>query len=484
MDKMLALDVGTSYLKGALVDRKGNLCALAKVRMPISHPSPGLWEMPAGDFLQTLKKGVSELNRESPDGLNGVAAVTFASQSNSFLLLNENDSPLTPIIIWGDERARGMDDAIRQINSLPGFQRTTGVPGLGCEYMAAKLLWFQEQRADIWRNVRRICLISDYLTHWLTGRHVTEGAVAGMAGGIDIHRMAWWPAFCDVLGLPAPWLPAVARAGAELGGIRPQVAAELGLPDTCRFVVGCLDQYAGAIGVGNVVPGSISETTGTVLATVRCSATFDPQAPSHVFQGPTFDPTRYYQLAFGTTSASLLERYVESLPERISFEQLMAEAADIAPGADGLRLDLDAFERRPEAGFAGWGPHHTPAHVFRCIMETVAYALDDQVRLLSGNERPSAIRSAGGGARSDVWLQIKADVLGLRFERTSCPAPACLGAAILGAAAMGWGTVPNLADQWVQVVESYGCRPDLHDTYAAIRAEGRTLAKSKDTGIR
>ena len=105
----------------------------------------------------------------------------------------------------------------------------------------------------------------------MTGRHVTEAGTAGLTGLLNIHRCRWWAEMLARFEIDEHCLPEVVRAGTDLGRIDPGVAEKFGLPATCRFVVGCLDQYAGAIGVGNVEPGMISETTGTVLATVRCT---------------------------------------------------------------------------------------------------------------------------------------------------------------------------------------------------------------------
>jgi xylulokinase len=247
-------------------------------------------------------------------------------------------------------------------------------------------------------------------------------------------------------------LPAVVRAGTDLGPVDSQAARRFGLPESCRFVVGCLGQYAGAIGAGNVEPGMISETTGTVLATVRCSERFSTQLGPNVFQGPAFREGFYWRMAFGSISANYLQWYRDQLPDRPEFEELSALAEPITPGAEGLRLRTDVRMTVPEEVFEGLSARHTRSHAVRAIMEAVAWALRHQVAELSGGTLPEAIRCAGGAARSDLWLQIKADRLGVTTTATQCEEPTSLGAVILAEAALDGRGVADVARRRVRLL--------------------------------
>ena len=469
MKTVLTLDLGTSYFKSALVDADGRLCALDRTPAPITRTAGGLCEMSPDQFRETVTQAVRRLADTAPGGISEVAAVTFSTQTNSFLLLDEGNRPLTPFVIWADERAMSMTDRVQELSRAAGFQETTGVVQLDCQYVPAKLLWLQSRRPDVWREARRFCLISDYLTLWFTGRHVTESGAAGLLGLVDVHRLQWWDWACEQTHLPQSWLPHIVRAGTDLGSITPDVADTFGLPRTCRFVVGCLDQYAGAMGAGNIVPGMVSETTGTVLATARCSQGFDAAAAPHLFQGPAFDDGVFFQMLFGSTSANLLEWYRSHLSERPSFEALCNLAANIQPGAEGLRLGPDPTRGTPEEAFIGRGDQHATGHAVRSIMETVAFALADQMDRLCGSERPVEVRSCGGAARSETWLQIKADVTGVPFVRTEFPSPACLGSAMLAARALGWGELDGLARAWVRTIPPRVPDPRNHEFYLAQR---------------
>jgi xylulokinase len=226
-----------------------------------------------------------------------------------------------------------------------------------------------------------------------------------------------------------------------------------------------LDQYAGAIGAGNVTPNLISETTGTVLSTVRFAQGFAANLGPSVFQGPAFAAGKYWRMAFGEISANYLQWYRDLLPDRPDFDALTALAAEVAPGASGLLLQTGAPPSTPESVFRGWSISHTRGQAVRCILETVARVLGDQVAALSGEAMPREIRSAGGAARSAVWLQIKADVLGLPVRATQCPEPTSLGAAVLAESALSGAAVAEIAERWVRLGQVHLPDPQRHRCY-------------------
>jgi xylulokinase len=469
--KILVIDLGTTYFKFALFDRAGQLCGVTHLAPPIRRPEAEWMELDAGDFARAVAEGVARLGART-GGLADVEAVGFATQTNSFLLLDAEDRPLTPIILWPDRRAADLEAEYRRRCDVPGFAATTGIPQLGCQFMPAKLLWLREHCPAACRRMSTLCLISDYLTWLLTGRRTTEAGVAALTGLVDVRRCQWWPELLGRFDLDAARLPPVVRAGTDLGPLDARAAGRLGLPPECHFVVGCLDQYAGAIGAGNVEPGAISETTGTVLATVRCADRLAADLGPAVFQGPAFREGLYWQMAFGDVSAGYLHWYRDQLPDRPDFDQLTASAARIEPGAEGLRLRTGAALTTPEEVFEGLSPRHTPAHAVRCILEAVAAALGEQVAALSPGAPPQEIRCAGGAARSDLWLAIKADVVGACTVATLCPEPTSLGAALLAEAALRGADLRPIARQWICLKPPHRPDPARQKRYRELREEG------------
>lgn len=465
MAKILAIDLGTTYFKLTLFDRSGRLCCSSRIAPPVVVRETGLMELSVDGFLDALGQGIAELRQDNGGSLSDVEAVSFATQTNSFVLLDAQNGPMTPIVLWPDGRAAALETELQQRCAIAEFTATTGIPQMGYQFMLTKLLWWQRHAPDVWTRTRKICLISDYLTFLLTGQFVSEAGAAGLTGLVDIRRCQWWPEMLARFGITGDRLPTVVRAGTDLGGITSQAAQRFGLPNACRFVVGCLDQYAGAIGAGNVEPGIMSETTGTVLATVRCADGIAPPLGPSVFQGPAFHESRCWRMAFGDVSANYLQWYRDQLPDRPTFDELTELAAAVAPGADGLKLRTDVALTTIEAVFSGMTPQHTRGHAVRCILEAVADALNSQAAALSHGSPTREIRCAGGGARSDLWLQIKADMLGVPTRATVCPEPTSLGAAMLAEAALGRADVRQIASRWVRLKPPHPSDPQEHRSY-------------------
>jgi sugar (pentulose or hexulose) kinase len=188
-----------------------------------------------------------------------------------------------------------------------------------------------------------------------------------------------------------------------------------------------------------------------------------------LFQGPAHQPGNFWQMAFGDVSARYLHWYRDQLPDRPDFDSLLALAAQAEPGAGGLTLAIDAPLTTMDAVFRGLSPQHTRGQAVRCILESVAWALRDQVQVVSPDGLPEEVRSAGGASRGTVWLKIKADILGVPFRAIQCPEPTSLGAAILAESALTADPVPAVAARWVQPGAVF--RPDLerHQGYVALR---------------
>jgi sugar (pentulose or hexulose) kinase len=448
---ILVFDLGTSYFKGTLFTTDGTLEAVHRVPTPFTNTTAPYSEIGTNAFEAALLDLARRLRDDAPEAYAAVAAVTFSTQTNSFLLLDAANTPLTPIVVWNDRRAMNHTAPLEALAALPNAYETTGVPGFSPEFMAAKLHWFQQEAPDIWRRTRRIALISDYLTWWFTGQFVTEGGAAGLTGLVDIHRLQWRDEALAHLQLNPTYLPEIVRAGTPLGDLLPAIATRFELPEGCSFVVGCLDQYAGAIGASNVRGGTVSETTGTVLATVRCAEAFDTAPGSGVFWGPTSEAGRYYQMVFGDVSANLLDVFQKALPESKSFAELDALAQDADPGTLTLPRDLDTPALLDTV--RSWATTQPTGAAVRAVLEGVAEALREQVDQLCGEQLPLAMHSVGGAARSRVWMAVKASKLGVPFRAVDCPEPTSLGAALLAVHGLTGRPLAELVSTRVKLME-------------------------------
>jgi len=432
-EKVIAVDLGTTYFKVCRFDFDGRIEATCSLPAPVvrTHPRD---EITIQDFRQHLTHAIRSVTTENTTREN-IAAITFATQANSFALLDDQDEPLTPFVLWSDLRAKHSDFPLSEFSSCSAYRDRTGVARLNHLFMPAKLHWFRQFAPNTLAKTHRLALLSDYFTWWLTGIWCTEAATAALSGLVDIRTLTWWPQACVVAEVAPEWLSRIARSGTDIGQILPDVAVELNLPHHCRFFVGCLDQHAGAIGAGNVYPGDVSETTGTVLATVRCAQSFGLGLAQEVFQGPAFREGLFYQMVFSEQSAGLLERYRKEVAKGMTFPELDKLAELTPPGARGLRLRPDAFHHDASRMFENKRGFHSRGDEVRAILEGVAAELSRQIQLLCGGELPAVVHASGGAARSRLWLEIKSRTVGIPVVAVSCPEPTSLGAALLAISA-------------------------------------------------
>lgn len=408
---VLTFDLGTTRLKAALFDAKGQTCGCLAVSTPSVAFADGRCEMSPESFLVALDGLVASLHQFCPDAWKNIKAITLAVPSNTFVLLDESHQPLTPIILWKDQRHHDMNRLKDQENYL-----LTGVPEFHFEFMAAKLLWFQQYEPALYRRIKHVWLIGDYVNWLLTSQAVTDGGSSGLTGLLDIHQLTWRTDVMQALGFDPAAFPRPMWPASELGPITAAYRQAWQLPADCRFVLGYMDQYAGALGAGVLSPDQVVETTGTVLSVVRPCRGIDPnwQAKS-IFVGPGYQPGTYYRMRFGHTSANRLEEYrrdASVFPSPADYDWLNAQAQQAmdTPEPSGNPIGQRVLS----------------------IYRQVAQALDEQLRdVMKPGETIRHIRSVGGASRSDLWLSIKAQTTGLEVQAINSPEPTSLGAAML-----------------------------------------------------
>ncbi|MFA9478474.1 L-fuculokinase [Phycisphaerales bacterium AB-hyl4] len=450
---VLTFDLGTTLFKACLFDDAGEMLALARVPTPTDTPRPGWAQIEPTRFEAVLAELSATLREQDASAFSRLRGISFSTQTNSVLLLDEADRPVSPIVLWSDRRASELAEAVGVLADQPGYAEETGVTGVSPNFAVAKLMWLQRHEPEAWGRARKWRLIGDQLAWWLTGRHVTEAGAAGLTGLLDVHQLRWRAGALEAAGLSELEPPTPMYAGADLGVVDAQRAAALGLPSDCRVMLGCLDQYAGALGAGNVGVGGLSETTGTVLATVSLAESFDASPGAGVVQGPAWRAGLWWRMCFGSASANLFEAMRNAEADDPTFTMLEAEAAAVPAGADGLRLDVEESARTGTPTFEGLAARHTRGHRVRALFEGVARALSGQVAALEGGRRPLSVHSVGGASRSRLWLQIKADALGVPIITIDTPEPTSLGAAALALAGLSDDSLATVARRVTHVRE-------------------------------
>lgn len=433
MALLLGIDLGTSYFKVGLFDENGAIKGLGRVPVDKLTPEPGRCELPVDAFWAALRRGLGEALTEAGATSKEIVALSYSSQASTFVLLDERDSPLTPLVIWTDTRGAPVLPEFSAFAGTDDFARRIGFNGLSPQSAVTKLRWFQRHASDVWARARRVMSISDYFTFALTGERVGDSSAVAFLAMYDLAQGAWWPEALRIFGVAQEQLSTPLQPGSPCGRTRPKATELLGVPASIPFAVGALDHHVAAIGSGLERLADLSISTGTVLAALALVDTMTPQ--SGCYHGRHCDGLRFWRLAFDANGAGQLEDYQRRAAPDHTIEELLALAA-----------------RAPE-GIAWRGAATDHGGAVRAILERVSATHRDLVKTVVG-PASGVIRSVvatGGGARSPLWLQINANLLGVPVVTPACPERACLGAAAFAAVAAGM--YPGIAEATAVMVQ-------------------------------
>jgi sugar (pentulose or hexulose) kinase len=463
---LLGIDLGTSYFKALLVSPDGRVLGLGRVPLYPVERGPGFQELPLGEFFAAVGGAVNQALQAAGLKAAEIRAVSYSSQTNSFLLEDRSGTPLTPVILWSDKRVKTVEEPLEAIFEHPGFRAVTGLGLKTNGFCMSKADWIKRNEPEIWGKTARLYTLADYLTYRLTGERQGDAGTAALLGFWNTRDMRWWDFALEQLGLDPSMLSRLHLPGSPAGSCAGPLAADLGIPASAAFALGSLDHHAAAIGAGIGNLSTMTESTGTVLAAVALTKGFSPEKNSAT--GPHIDPGEYYKVAFNNNGAACLEWYNKNYAPELDLEELNRRAALVPPGADGLRAAVMPHTQPALSGFSGGGSCGH-GHYARAMMEGVASSLAQLINIASEGRPPQRIVAAGGGAKSDLWLQIKADISGLSFLRNSSGEPGAYGAAMFAAAAAGYyNSVSEVSRSWVTPGREFAPDPDRHALYRGL----------------
>lgn len=403
----LTLDVGTSSLKAVLYDAEAHMLDKATERYGYEAPHPGWAEGDPHTWWRALRRALAALGQRND--LEAVEAISFTGQMHSAVLLDEEGEVVSPTILWLDRRAAQETEELQMELGLPPYE-------LNSTYTLPKLLWLRRHRPEALDRTARILWPKDYLRFRLTGEICTDLTEPGGAALLDWRGTEWAVERLALVELDPSVLPSIQPATGDGGNLLSEVAASLGLNPGARVVVGMGDVAA--------LFGAAPPASGRVFCSLGSSSmVFAPIGEGREIEDPDH---RLYVYPFGpypllggvsSTTGSALVWICERCGEG-DYEGCVREALTVEPGAGGVCfVPYLAGERSPywsdaiRGGFYGLQLAHNSAHLVRAVMEGVAYSLRHLLDIYEELAVPiEEIALAGGGATTEGWPQIIADV--------------------------------------------------------------------------
>ncbi len=483
-DLLIGIDIGTTSVKAVLFDRRGAVLGEAAHEHPTAYPHPNWAEQDPEDWWRGVCRTLRRIFAGSPRPATDVAAIGVSCQAPTIVAVDRAGAPLYPAILWMDRRTDPQCDWLRE---RAGPENVTRINGgrIDAYYSAPKILWLQQERPDILRRTHAVLHANGYIVHRLTGIFSLDLSHGPLTLCFDSRAGRWSDQLLQDMGFDAPQLPPRLPCSDKVGEGAAYVAAECGLAPGTPVIAGMNDGTAAAIETGVVEPGDAVEMTGQSTVLLICSD--QPYLADQLIPLGHPIPGRHLVVGALSVSGGALRWVRDQLgePERSEalrrgldpFELLTETAAASPPGANRLVFLPYMFgERSPiwdsnaRGVFFGLSLATTKADLVRAVLEGAAYGLRHNVETAAAAGFAAGILSSvGGGARSPLWNQIKADVLQrpIRLPRTATGSP--LGDAIVAAA--GAGLYPSIADA-ARGMNSFGAtfepRPELAARYNAL----------------
>lgn len=471
---ILALDVGTSATKAGIYDLGGRERGTAVAEYPTAYPRPTWaeqdprqwWDAALASIKQSLQK--AEIKPEAVKG------ISISGQAPSCVAVDRRMKPLRPAILWIDRRAT---DEVEWIASEVGAEKVREVSGntIDAYFGGPKWLWFRNKEPDLFKRTWKILQAHSYIIYQLSGEIVTDPSHAGLCSPcFDLHKKEWSDEICGALGIDVSLLPEVAPSHQIVGKVSRAGSEVSGLVRGTPIVTGGGDFACATLGCGVMEVGQAAQmlgTAGNLLVPMGESIDPDPRLVN------TIHVTGDYLTVGSIYAGGVIQWFREQLGEpevleskrsgKTAYRLLDEKAANIESGADGLIL-LPYFmgERTPiwdpyaRGVYVGLTPYHTRAHMYRAALEGIAFAFRHMVEIIREQEvRIEEVIAVNGGAKSRLWRQIFADVLGVRVHYSVGGAATLLGDVALAGVGVGYFSSLDVVKGWQEIAETQEPNP-------------------------
>jgi FGGY-family pentulose kinase len=482
---LMGIDYGTGGVRVGLFDREGSPAVFHAVEFKTHHPRPGWAEQDPAEWWSSLVQAVRKAMEQSGASPQEIAGISVDATSATVMATDERGKHLRPAIMWMDVRAADQAKRIQETGD-PAL-KYNGFGAVSAEWGLPKTLWLKENEPKIWNSATRICDCGDWVIERLTGEWAASINFASSKYYYDRDEGGFPVSLLQAVGvedLLEKYPQNVLDLGAPVGELRKDVAEELGLKAGTPVAEGGIDAYMGALGLGVVEPGKLALITGSSHVMIGqaaeaihgrglwgayTDAMIRGQYTIEAGQASTGTVVAWFKNQFAGSVVAEAER--RGIDPYVILNEL---ASNVPIGSDGL-IVVDYFQgnRSPHTDplvrgmIWGLSLSHGPGHLFRAILEGICYGTEDIFRNLRGHDfEPRSIVVSGGPTKSDLWMQMHADVSNVPISFTRESEGPVLGSAML--AAVGAGIYPSIqaaAESMVHVERTIEPDRERHEEY-------------------
>lgn len=464
----IGIDLGTSAVKLLLMEGNGKILKTFNREYPLEFPKPGWSQQNPDDWFKKTIDGLKELLTDCDK--SKVAGMSFGGQMHGLVLLDKNDNVIRPAILWNDGRTVKENDYLNEVITREVLSKyTANISFTG--FTASKIMWIKNNEPDNFEKISKIMLPKDYLAYKLSGVHCTDVSDASGTLFFDVKNRCWSKEMCSICGIKEEWLPKIYESYEAVGTVKEAIADELLISSSVIVAAGAGDNAAAAVGTGTVKNGSCNISLGTSGTIFISSDKFgvDKNNALHSFAHAN---GKYHLMGCMLSAASCNKWWLEDI---LGTKDYSGEQADIKGLGDNHIYFLPYLmgERSPHNDpsargvFIGLTMDSTREDMTLAVLEGVAFALRDSLEVaksLGVDIRRTKI--CGGGAKSQLWKRIIANVMNLKVDVLEGEEGPAMGGAILAAVACKeYRDVEEAAEKLVKVIDTVEPEEELVKKY-------------------
>ena len=476
----IGIDLGTSAMKLLLADEQGAILHIVTKEYPLLLPQPGWSEQEPAEWWDACVSGVRELLRgfDAAD----VAGIGVGGQMHGLVVLDGQDDVIRPAILWNDGRTAG---EVEYLNGEIGKGRlsawTANIAFAG--FTAPKILWMRRHEPERFARIAKIMLPKDYINYRLTGVHACDYSDASGMLLLDVEHRRWSAEMLEICGVREAQMPRLFESYEVIGTLKPEIAAQLGLPETVKVVAGAGDNAAAAVGTGTVGEGACNISLGTSGTIFISSEAFgvDPNNALHAF---AHADGNYHLMGCMLSAASCNKWFCEEILNTsdyaaeqipITEDKLGNNRVYFLPYLMGERSPINDTDAR--GTFIGLSMDTTRADLVQAVLEGVAFAIRDSLEVARSQGIAVAhSKICGGGAKSPLWRKIISNVLNLSLDIPQTEEGPGYGGALLAMVGCGaYESVAACADALVHTTQTIAPDPEIAGRYEAAYQKFRKI---------